>query len=49
MKETGAPSIYFSDHPELIFDCPEWSHLSSGDSVEFTRRLVPYLKRALAQ
>ena len=49
MKETGAPNIYFSDHPELIFDCPEWSHLSSADSVEFTRRLIPHLKRALSQ
>ena len=47
MKETGAPNIYFSDHPELIFECPEWSHLSGSDSVEFTRRLVPHLKRAL--
>lgn len=47
MKETGAPNIYYSDHPELIFDCPEWSHLSGPDSEEFTKRLVPHLKRAL--
>jgi hypothetical protein len=48
MQETGAPNIYYSDHPELIFDCPEWSHLSGPDAVEFTKRLVPHLKRVLA-
>ncbi len=50
LNETGAPGIYFSDHPELSsFTCPEWSHLSGPDSVEFTKRLVPHLKKALAQ
>jgi hypothetical protein len=49
LAETGAPGIYYSDHPELIFDCPEWSHLSAADSVEFTKRLVPYLKAALGK
>ena len=29
------------------FTCPEWSHLSAGDSVEFTKRLVPHLRAAL--
>ena len=48
LKETGAPGIYFEDFPELAgFDCPEWSHLSAGDSVEFTKRLVPHLRAAL--
>ena len=50
LKETGAPGIYFEDHAELAsFQCPEWSHLSAADSVEFTKRLVPYLKVALSQ
>jgi hypothetical protein len=50
LKETGAPGIYFEDYPELAsFECPEWSHLSATDSVEFTKRLVPHLKEALAQ
>jgi hypothetical protein len=41
---TGAPGIHFEDHPQLAgFDCPEWSHLSAADSVEFTRRLMPLL------
>ena len=50
LKESGAPGIYYSDHPELSgFDCPEWSHLSGPDSVEFTKRLVPHLQAALAR
>ena len=49
LAETGVPGIYYSDHPELVFDCPEWSHLSGPDSVEFSRRLVPYLKQTLGK
>lgn len=50
LRESCAPGIHFEDHPELAsFDCPEWSHLSSPDSVEFTKRLVPHLKVALGQ
>ncbi len=48
IKETGAPGIYYEDYPELRgFNCPEWSHLSAGDSVEFSKRLVPHLRKAL--
>lgn len=48
LQMTGAPGIYFEDFPELSgFICPEWSHLSAGDSVEFTKRLVPHLRTAL--
>lgn len=48
LKRTGAPGIYYSDFPDLAgFNCPEWSHLSAGDSVEFSRRLVPHLRAAL--
>lgn len=48
LKSTGAPGIHFEDFPELSgFNCPEWSHLSAGDSVEFTKRLVPHLRTAL--
>jgi hypothetical protein len=48
LKMTGAPGIYYSDFPELAdFQCPEWSHLTAGDSVEFTKRLVPHLREAL--
>ena len=48
LKRTGANGIYFEDFPELAsFACPEWSHLSAGDSVEFSKRLVPHLRAAL--
>ena len=48
LKETAAPGIYDEDFPELSgFNCPEWSHLSAGDSVEFSKRLVPHLRKAL--
>jgi hypothetical protein len=49
IRETGAPGIYFEDYPELAtLECPEWSHLSGPGSEEFTKRLVPHLKAALA-
>ena len=48
LQSTRAPVIYFEDFPELAsFNCPEWSHLSAGDSVEFSKRLVPHLRAAL--
>lgn len=48
IKDTGAPGIYYEDFPELSgFNCPEWSHLTAGDSVEFSKRLVPHLRAAL--
>jgi hypothetical protein len=48
LKDTKAPGIYYEDFPELSgFDCPEWSHLSAGDSVEFSKRLMPHLRAAL--
>lgn len=49
VQENGVPAINFADHPELnSFTLPEWSHLSAPDSVEFTKRLVPHLQRALS-
>lgn len=49
VRETGVPAINFADHADLrTLECPEWSHLSAEDSVEFTRRLVPHLQAALA-
>ena len=48
IKKTGAPGIYYEDYPELSgFNCPEWSHLSAGDSVEFSKRLIRHLRKAL--
>ncbi len=46
LQETGAPGIHFEDYPELRdFTCPEWSHLSATDSVEYSKRLVALMKR----
>ncbi|MDO8544245.1 MAG: hypothetical protein Q7S40_27720 [Opitutaceae bacterium] len=48
VRENAAPAIHFADHADLReFQCPEYSHLSAPDSVEFTRRLVPYLRAAM--
>jgi len=48
LQMTHTPGIYYSDFPELSgFNCPEWSHLTAGDSVEFSKRLVPHLRDAL--
>lgn len=48
VRENRVPAIHFQEFADLRdFKCPEWSHLSADDSVEFTRRLVPHLKDAL--
>jgi hypothetical protein len=50
VRENGVPAIDFAQHADLRgFDCPEWSHLSASDSVEFTKRLVPHLKQAIRE
>jgi hypothetical protein len=46
LATSGAKGIHFEDYPELSgFECPEWSHLSKKDSIEFTRRLIPLLNK----
>ena len=46
LRVTNAPGIHFEDYPQLTgFDCPEWSHLNKKDATEFTRRLIPLLKK----
>jgi len=48
LQATQAPGIYYSDFTDLSgFSCPEWSHLTAGDSVEFSKRLIPHLREAL--
>lgn len=48
LQRTGVNGIHFEDYPEFAnFTCPEWSHLSAGDSVEFSKRLAPHLRTAL--
>lgn len=49
VSENNVAAVNFADHAELdAFILPEWSHLSAPDSVEFTRRLAPHLRRAIA-
>lgn len=46
IKETGCLGIHFEDHEELKeFNCPEWSHLTQEDAIEFTRRLYAIIHR----
>ncbi|MCE9500094.1 MAG: hypothetical protein K8R21_06305, partial [Leptospira sp.] len=46
IAETGATGIHFEDYSGLSnFDCPEWSHLSAGDSIIYTERLMDILKK----
>ena len=48
LQMTHTPGIYYSDFPELSdFNCPDWTHLSVPDSIEFSKRLVPHLRTAL--
>lgn len=44
---TGAPGIHFEDHPDLVFECPEWSHLSDADATAYSRALAPKLQALL--
>jgi hypothetical protein len=46
LQETNAQGVYDQDHPELsTFQCPEWSHLSASDSLEYTQNLSTILKQ----
>lgn len=48
LADTTSQGICFEDNPELAtFECPEWSHLSATDSLEFTQRLTPILSARL--
>ncbi len=46
IKETDCLGIHFEDHEELKeFNCPEWSHLTQEDAIEFTSRLYAIIHR----
>jgi hypothetical protein len=50
IESSGTLGIHFEDYPELQdFRCPEWSHLTSEDASEFTRRLMPILENVFRQ
>jgi hypothetical protein len=42
---TGCSGIHFMDYPELKnFNCPEWSHLTHGDAILYTKGLIKILE-----
>lgn len=42
---TGLPGIHFKDYKETSdYICPEWSHLSHPDAIDYTRHLVRQLE-----
>ena len=46
LKITNTPGIHFKDYPETSnFICPEWSHLSHQDAIEYTKHLVNHLQQ----
>ena len=52
LAETGSLGIHFEDYPELSgYDCPEWSHLTAADALQFSKDLMRIVqeKRASRQ
>jgi hypothetical protein len=44
LAATNSRGIHFMDYPAISnFDCPEWSHLSPEQSVEFTTQFIKLL------
>ncbi len=45
LSYTQTPGVHFEDYPDTAhFICPEWSHLSSEDTVPYTRHLIKTLE-----
>jgi hypothetical protein len=45
LSETGCKGIHFKDDPATAnYVCPEYSHLTPQDAIDYTRHLVRYLK-----
>lgn len=40
----GLETIHYQDHPALIFDCPDTSHLDKKDKATFTANLLNLIK-----
>lgn len=46
LKETDCKGIHFMDYPEISsYQCPEFSHLSPEDGIDFTHHLIEILKK----
>lgn len=45
LSTTGCPGIYFLDYPQLTgYICPEDSHLSPTDAIDFTKKFIDILR-----
>lgn len=45
VDEFGIFGIHYEDHEELQgYDCPEWSHLTGADALQFTRDLMKIIQ-----
>jgi hypothetical protein len=41
LAESGCLGIHFEDYPELNqYECPEWSHLTGADALQFSKDLM---------
>ena len=46
LRATGCKGIHFQDYPDMAnFICPEWSHLTKEDAVEYTQALIKALQQ----
>lgn len=44
LEVTGCPGIHFKDFPEIAdYQCPEFSHLSPDDAIDFTKKFYAIL------
>ena len=49
INDTGCQGIHFQDYPELKnYLCPEWSHLTEADAIQFTRRFLDIVQQQTA-
>ncbi|MEO5907461.1 MAG: hypothetical protein ABIQ11_12090 [Saprospiraceae bacterium] len=45
LKETNCEGIHFTDYPAIsTYQCPEFSHLSPDDAIDFTKHFIDILK-----
>ncbi len=45
LAETECPGIHFKDYPQIDhYSCPEFSHLSPSDAIDYTKHFIEILK-----
>ena len=48
LSHTQTPGIFFDDYLALTrFHCPEWSHLTPSDAIQFTQDLIPIVEQKM--